>query len=340
MRRSVLSSALTAILLSAGACGDDAKNNTAPDAAPDAPANEVAFSDPEGGSLIFEYITFSTQLATLKGLPSGVTTVDRTMAYFMNAMTPELMPLPKLNECSNLYVTKGWPGGLGTATQHLDVGTITIVGKNAAGQDVMNVVPRAAAANTSTFPADDIARRHGATNPFYQAIAAPAANFIKPGSSYDVKLGGSAQFAATTYERMLYMPLHFDVLSPGLNDAVTIKAGQDFTVTWEVVNNPDAPPGTFGELIIAVVLVDPSNGAPVIFCPAPASLGTFTIPGAMISSYRTAVTANGGDPNAAVLLRNNILHSLAELRNEDAANKRRVDFLSFYCYAQIVSVNP
>src|SRR5207302_3306599 len=96
-------------------------------------AGMPALTDPEGGQVLFEYIYFDTELQTALGLPAGVTTANRVMAFFDDKMTPEDNPLPTAGQCNNLIATKGWPMYQGTPKTDLDVGTLTFTGMNTAG---------------------------------------------------------------------------------------------------------------------------------------------------------------------------------------------------------------
>ena len=44
--------------------------------------------DAEGGNIIFEHITFDTQLQAAFHLPAGEATATRVMAYFMSEQSP------------------------------------------------------------------------------------------------------------------------------------------------------------------------------------------------------------------------------------------------------------
>jgi len=98
----------------------------------------VMVTDPEGGNLVLEHMKLDTQLQGFFKLPAGVTTQTRIMAYFMSAQTPNANPLPAPGVCTNLATTKGWPAFVGTPHTDIDVGTLTIKGKNAAGRLVLS----------------------------------------------------------------------------------------------------------------------------------------------------------------------------------------------------------
>ena len=314
-----------------GACGDDSSTPIdAPVVTPDAPmVDEVKQSDSEGGGFIYEYVNISDDIANMNGFPAGLRAFTRSMVHFMNHMTPETTPGPMLNMCQDLYVTNGYPYGQGTNRQYIDVGWVNVVDQNG----VAFQIPKATAANTMTFPKNDIGLQHDI---FYQYKHPPA--YQTPGAYYDVALGGSSTFNPVTFPKVLYMPEDFTAsMSPGLNAAVALTAGTDFTTTWTPPANADAPHE--GELINLTFLVDPNTGSPVIMCVDLTTAGTATIPGAMIQSYKTSLAARGEDSSHAILSRQQASHLLRRLPNGDPANKRRIDFLSVWCNVQIVAVN-
>src|SRR2546430_17372368 len=99
------------LAMGAAACSDNAKTVdsgtgcTSHLGCPE--AGMPALTDPEGGQVLFEYIYFDTELQTALGLPAGVTTANRVMAFFDDKMTPEDNPLPTAGQCNNLIATKG-----------------------------------------------------------------------------------------------------------------------------------------------------------------------------------------------------------------------------------------
>jgi hypothetical protein len=313
------------------ACGDNGNNNKPVDApvTPDAGPPPVGLTSDEGGGIIYEYINVSDQLAGALGIGTA-RTVTRVMAAFMNNMNPQKEPTPLLDMCFDLYATHGWPLGQGTDRQYVDVGTLTITAPDATTKDI----PKATAANVMTFPKDDIGRQHDV---FYQLKDVPA--YQTGGTYYDTVFGGSAMLPATTFPKTLYMPDDYtSTMQPGLNDAITLKAGTDFVSTWTPQPNTNAP--NEGELVNLTFLIDPMTGSPVIMCVALTTPGTATMTGASIASYRSSVTANGGNPDIAILSRQQDSHLVRQLPNGDPNNVRRIDFLAAWCNIQLVNVTP
>lgn len=288
--------------------------------------DDTLITDPEGGQIVFEYIYLDTELQAGLKVPPGVTTVNRVVAFFMNGQTPEANPLPVPGQCNNLVATKGWPGFIGTPHTDLDVGTLTITGKNAKGLDSTITVDKLP---TGT---DAFARPHDI---FYQKITPNADDVIKPDSAYSVKFGGSPTFPAASLDNSLYLASKFDVSGPTLEENGPLVAGTDFTVHWTPTATPGLPMGD--DLAVTTWLVDVNGGA-THMCPMPFDAGQFTIPGKAIAEYQAIAKARGLPPNKMILLRNGVIHQLRRLPNQTATNKRRIDMLTLMCWAQLMDV--
>ena len=327
--RLVFSSLLFVTALSA--CGDD--NGTTKDGGTDACVGHFcgtppAVTDPEGGNIIFEYIYLDTELQAAFGLPPGVTTLQRVMAYFMESQTPNANPLPQPGQCNNLVATKGWPLYVGSPHQDLDVGAVTFSGKNTAGTAT---TINAAMMGPAT---DSIGRPHDI---FYQAINPDAAKYLVPDSSYTVNFGGAGNIAATAFENAIFLPsaTNYTVTSPSLEDNGPLIANTDFTVHWTPGTNMNLPAGD--EVLGLTWLVD-AAGSPTHVCVAPHSAGQFTIPGTAIAEYKQIAIARGTNPSKAILLRQALVHHVRRLPNNEPANLRRIDMLGVLCWAQLVNV--
>lgn len=353
-----------AVLLAGAACGGDDDDEGTPDAStdgsddddgPDAGEDDgpdagdedvVTFGDAEGGKVINEYITYGDTLAAAAGFPKGVNTVYRGMAHFITDMDPQRLDLPPSGECTNLVTnTNVWLGNLGEDRTYVDVGTVTIRQLNDDGDEVETELVRAEDGAPMTWPRDNLFVDHGVDGIFYETISfgpntTGAGELISAETRGDVILSGSADFPATTYENAVYVPAHMELENPGLNEAFTMVAGEDFTVGWEEVAQPAAPAASEGlvyELFELVATVNPATGAPIHVCPTfdQDADGEFVIPGEVIADYRETVETLGGDPNAIVLLRNTNAHAVVRLDPTDEDNKRRVDVVSVYCYVQL-----
>jgi hypothetical protein len=293
--------------------------------------DDSMLTDPEGGQIILEYMYLDTELQTFFRLPAGVTTLSRVSAFFENNQTPEANPLPTPGQCNNLAATKGWPEYIGSPHTDLDVGTLTLTGKNAAGADVTMPISK------MTAGTDNFGRPHDI---FYQATYAMADMTLKPDSSYAVKFGGSPAGAATTIpattlDNALFLSAMFPVNNPAHEDNGPLVAGTNYTVHWTPVTSANLPPGDEEQVITWLL---GTNGAPTHMCPAKLADGQFTIPGQAITEYKALQVAQGLPPNKMILLRNGVVHQIRRLPNGSTTNKRRIDFLTLNCWAQLMDV--
>jgi hypothetical protein len=317
------------------ACGNDPNTTTADGCVGHTcSAGSAAVTDPEGGGIIFEHITFDTQLQGAFKLPAGEATATRVIAYFMSAQTPESNPLPMPGVCNNLETTKGWPLHVGTVHTDVDVGTLTIVGKNAAGADVSIDVPK------QPKGVDQIGRAHDV---FYQVVTPKASDLLKQDSFYDVKFGGSATVPATTFQQAIYLAADYpSVQNPDMENDGPLKAGVDFPVSWTVGNSVNKPPATqlvAGDVLGITWLVDMA-GSPTHMCVVPANAQGFTIPGTAITEFKAAAAARGQPTDHLIMLRNAVAHQVVTLplTTGAATNKRRIDMVSLECWAQLMNV--
>lgn len=329
---------ICAIVVGAAACGDS-KNNPTVDApggcghlgCPEAGVTPPALTDPEGGQIIFEYIYFDADLAGVFGVP----TANRVIAFFDESMTPQDNPLPTAGACNNLATTKGWPLYQGTPKTDLDVGTLTITGMKTDGTASTISVPKA-----TTLPGTDaIGRPHDI---YYQQVNGLAPMWVKPDSGYVVNFGGATSngvtIPATTFDNRdadhpgIYLANTFTVNSPNVDDNGPLVAGTDYPVAWT--------PGTTStsDTVLGVTWLVDASGSPTHMCPTLHSMGSFTIPGSAIAEFKTVAAARGQPTNKMILLRNAIIHHIARLPDGATTNKRRIDFLSVMCWAQLMDV--
>lgn len=292
---------------------------------------DVQASTAEGGNIIFEYIYFDTELQAAFKLPAGVTTVNRVMAYFMDSQTPNANLFPTPGQCNNLVTTKGWPAFVGTPHVDLDVGTLTVTGKNQAGTAVTIDVPK------QPKGTDQIGRGH---DTFYQIVNPDAPKFLAPDSFYTVNFGGAGAIKPTTLPDALFLAANFTVTSPDLESNGPLIAGTDFPVKWNPAVSMNKPPTdqmVGGDVLGITWLVD-VTGAPTHMCPVAHSAGQFTIPGSAIKEYKDIAGSRGLSTSKMILLRNAVVHQLVKLPNGEANNERRVDMLTLVCWAQLMDV--
>jgi hypothetical protein len=340
--RTRLTVSMLAVLTACGSSSNspDAPPGTPPDGSTTVDAcvghtcggsGSAAITDPEGGNIIFEHMTLDTDLQGVFKTPAGVNTQTRVIAYFMNAQTPDSNPLPMAGSCSNLVTTKGWPAYVGSPHTDIDVGTLTITGKNAAGTDVTMDIPKQAKGT------DQIGRPHDV---FYQFLQPKVDDLLKPDSFYTVKFGGvTGGMPATTFTDGIYLAADYtSVQSPGIEDNGPLIAGTDFPVAWTPGNSANKPADLFGGDVLGATWLLDVTGAPTHVCIVPASAGHFTIPGATITEYKAAALARGLATNKLIMLRNAIGHQILRLPSTDANNKRRIDMVTLECWAQVMDV--
>lgn len=315
------------LCVAAAACGDDGGEECVGHACP---MGDISVTDADGGNILFEYIYFDTELATIFGLPSGVTTVNRVMAHFVNTQTPNNAPLPMPGQCFNFDATRGWPMFVQSPADQLDIGQLDITGKNTAGNDVTITVPKAPMAGR-----DSIGRTQ---QTYYQIITPNAANTLKFDSFYTVKFSGAGNIPATTYDDALFLSADFSVTMPDLEGNGPMTAGQDFTVRWNPATSMNLPPANtiVGGGVLGVTWLVDAMGSPTHMCAVGHDAGQFTIPGATIAEYRQVAMARGTNPDKVILLRNAIVHRLARLPID--REKRRIDMVTVNCWAQLMDV--
>jgi hypothetical protein len=334
----IVSTFLFSAAVALAACGDSG-NTTSDggniDACVGHACGGASVMDPEGGNIIFEHITFDTELQAAFHLPAGVTTATRVMAYFMSAQTPDSNPLPMPGICNNLETTKGWPLHVGTPHTDVDVGTLTIIGKNAAGTAVSFDVPK----NPTGAGVDQIGRPHDI---FYQLVTPNAPDLLKPDSFYDVKFGGSTTVPATTFPQAIYLAADYpSVQNPDMENNGPLTATADFPVAWTPGNSANKPPDSelVASTILGVTWLLDMTGSPTHMCVVPASAGAFTIPKTAIAEFKVAAAARNQPTNKMIMLRNAIAHRVVKLPLTAAPTaKRRIDMISLECWAQLMDV--
>lgn len=329
----IVSTFLFSVLATIAACGGNDNPASDATACTGHACGGASVMDPEGGSVLVEHITFDTQLQAAFHLPAGVTTATRVIAYFMSAQTPDSNPLPMPGVCNNLETTKGWPLHVGTPHTDVDVGTLTISGKNAAGKDVSFDVPK------QPKGVDQIGRPHDI---FYQVVTPNTPDLLKPDSFYDVKFGGSATVPATTFPQAIYLAADYpSVQNPDMESNGPLTATADFPVAWTAGTSANKPPSS--ELVAADILgitwLLDMTGSPTHMCVVPASAGAFTIPKTAIAEFKLAAAARNQPTNQLIMLRNAVAHRVVRLPlSADPTSKRRIDMISLECWAQLMDV--
>lgn len=287
---------------------------------------EPGLSDPEGGNVIFEYIYFDSELAAGFGLPTGITTATRVMAYFMDSHDPNANPLPTPGVCNNLEATKGWPLYVSPNANELDVGTMSITGVKGDGSPSTIEVPKQPAGT------DQIGRAH---RTFYQTVIPDAAKSLKQDTAYTVKFGGAGTMPATTFQDAIFLSADFTVKNPDLNANGPLVAGTDFKVEWNPATSANLPEG---DEVVSLIWLADAMARPTHVCPVPHSAGTFTIPGSAITESKAVAQARGAPTTKIILLRQAIVHKLSRLPGTATNNPRRIDMLSVNCWVQLMDL--
>lgn len=311
-----------------GACGDH--HDAAPPVVDAPPACTGCrcgqTAPPDGGNLFLEYIHVDNELETAMGLPGR--TAARAIAFFENAQTPDNSPFLVPGTCNNLEATHGWPLYVGSPHVDLDVGTLSLTGKNAAGTTLT------IATTELRDGADLLGRPHDI---FYQRFSPNADDLLQPDSSYDVAMSGMDPIATTAIEDGVFVPHDFEVVSPGVEDNGPLVAGMSFPVTWTPAVSANKRPD---EDILSLVWLSDLTGRPSHVCVTLHGSGMFTIPGETVAEYRANAAARGANPDKVILTRQAAMHRLAPLPNGDPLNCRRIDLLGTVSWMQEMDVSP
>jgi hypothetical protein len=332
------------------ACGDDSDNPPlGPDAkvfldAPpidiDAPLPECDVDCAEGGEVRLEYLEF----------PTGNATADRTRAtafFFGGASSYHTFPsIPGCTDMTPTAPTK-WPLAQDAGRTYLDVGNVIISG----GPTPIQVTKRVMGQGTGTtgtgddYIASDFLDRQYAGGTWYftgnsgsQALNTGQGGlnnvgrlYVTDDTKYDVTITGGAAFPPTIFKDVLYMPNRYPLISPAqhasTDQPLQLTAGA-LTITYTVPTNTNLPAGSEVDTLVAFTKVNP----PVILCIEEGIDGSITIPANMVDTVRTATGGGGaGDTSGNNrFLRQHVVHNTRTM--PDTANRKRIDFLSVWCY--------
>jgi hypothetical protein len=290
-------------------------------------------ADGEGGGVIVEYVHYDTELQAAL-LPPGVTSAARVIAYFMNAHVPDANPLPVPGECNNLEADEMWPLFVADERTDLDVGTLTIRGRNESDASVDLTIPKLVSTS------DALGRPHDV---FYQTVVSDAGGLLVADSRYDVTFSGAGSIPPTAMDDAIILPNEFTVNSPDLEGDGPLIAGTDFSVGWTAATTtgmPSSDPTVIGGDVLGLAWLVDVTGRPTHLCVTLHNEGELTISGSTISEYRAIATARGASPDAVILQRSALVHRVERLPNGEACNVRRLDMLGTTSWAQRMQVQP
>jgi hypothetical protein len=291
--------------------------------------------------VIFEYIGFSTGLQA--AFPPKIA---RNISHFTSAGGDDHVFLTPgsgdgtngLGECNNVSADDiTWPANDVNSQTHVNMGDLTISGGN------QDLVVSPTLDGTDAEMTDMISRLHSGA--WYQTLKAtemPAPNnvafseFIEEDTKYTVSMEGSAEYPATTYEDILYMPSAMVMTNPTGDTSIDRPAGgftEPYVVTWDPGASANQPDGN--EILSLVMLVDPTGTNIIEFC-VTINDGEFVIPAEVLEEYAAE------SPTGGVLLVGNVSHNLGRFDNREAGGEvtdRRIDFLGMWCEAMAFGIN-
>ena len=320
---------LLALLMTA-ACGGGHPHATdatpIPDARPDAPGGcqlgEGAYP-PDGGDLFVEYLTVDSDLQTMY----GASTLARVIAVFVDDQTPQRSTLPTPGQCENLVAQMGWPTYSGTPRTQLDVGDLTIQGPTSSGTIATTSILELTNSTDVLGRVQDV---------YYQLVRPDAAALLEADAPYDVTLSGTATIPGTTLDQPVYVPAMFQVSSPDLEDNGPLVAGTDYAVHWTPTASAGVPPN---DLVLGLVWLLDTSGAPLFLCLADRSSGSFTIPGQVIADYKQLAQSRGLPSDQVILRRDAAARGVTWLPNGEPTNCRSLDLLGATSFEQLMNVN-
>jgi hypothetical protein len=338
------------IFMFAAACGDDGKPAGAIDAPKQIDAPGVDLTSKEGGEVRLEYMTFTSTAAQQ--------TRARATAFFYDGADGNgFHPFPNVPGCTDYTPNPPvrWPFVREASDQFLDVGTVTIEG----GPQPLTVAPITPAKGScsvttatkcfqnSECPAtetcmgatgnrDNLNRLYTGHWAFSGQAPGPNLNnmgpaFITGDATYTVKFGGSANFPATEFKDIIYVPGLWTPVSPAIDENPVLKADTPLTITYTTPANSNKPADhSINTLVFFVGAIDP----PVVACIEEGTDGSITIPADMINLIRASA------PTGGKFIRQHASHVVRELTDGTTHTNKRIDFIGIWCYNYTFTVAP
>ncbi|MBA3504091.1 MAG: hypothetical protein M4D80_07465 [Myxococcota bacterium] len=287
------------------ACGDDIKETPIDAKQPPTPdAPDVAdFSWDEGGESRLEYQEVLTG--------AGTTNIrTRATTFLFRSKTPKRFEFPLIPGCTKMDLDDRFPLGMGTR-EYIDYGVASYTGGS----------------ETLTMPAgpampDGLGRSHTGPWSFHVGMGDGAKYLGAFNALYDLKLSGSTTWPAQTYDDAHYMPPTWALGTPGFAPMVLL-ADTPITQTYTTPNAPTMKPAD-GALNMVFALVIPGMG-PVVDCIEDTLDGSITVPADMVNHAR-ALGSSG------LVARAHVSHRVKELTDGTTHNRKRIDFITIWCY--------
>ena len=314
------------LLLSVAACNNGAVLPPPPDAIHTVGIDANITQPPpqiDGGQVLVEYVTLDSDLQAAAGLPAGVTTVARVIAFFLDAQTPSQVPFPPAGVCMNLAVTQGWPL-IGSPRTELDMGMVALRGPNTAGTIATTLLPKLPAGTDALGRAQDV---------YYQLVQPNADDVLAPGATYTVNVFGTAMFPDTTFDSGIALPSQFSVYSPALDENGPFVAGNNTTIFWTPGPAPSPSPP------IGLIWLEDVDGVPTHVCETDYGAGLFTISGTTLTEYQQIAQARGLATNKLILRRDALVPNIVLLPNAEPNNPRALQLLAITSFEQLVDLN-
>lgn len=235
--------AMGAATISFAACGDDPPTNNPP------PPEPNIWAYPEGGEIRIEYIE------------TPGPRVVRSNVFLIDDQDTEQYPIPPGLQCTNVKTNMVWPFAESTGRVYKDVGNEVVISSANTSMTL---------AKTDAATKDFISRTHDVWYRFLDAMN-PVEQFTPFNGAMTATVDGE------TYS--MFMPDIYHATTFNVADGVTLQAGQDYPIAWEMpTQNTDL--NTF----FIVVIVQPGGAGWSHFCLGP-NTGSFTIPASAIAEF-------------------------------------------------------
>jgi hypothetical protein len=311
MRSSIVSVTLgLAISVTIGCGGDDSPST-------DAPAGPVfkGYDADEGGEIRIEHVRFTPTI-----------NATRIVAYmYANPGTTKFFPFPTVPGCTDTTMKKQWPIATNPMTerQYLDPGDIIL--SSPKSRTDLTAKPALTLPRQDKQGADFLARVHPANKWFAYFNMTDGDTFLTPDAFFDVIITGSADMPGQVFHNVAWMPNDFQLTTPAVGEAVTLKANTPITFKWAVPTQ-DKPADMVVVSLVGFVGPPGLDEGPAVLCIEPDD-GEVTVPANMVDVVRAKY------PQGGIMARQTFTHVPKELIDKNGPTGRRLDIISTRCYA-------